>query len=465
MAPILTEIVNGIIENGYWPEEWKSSIVKPLYKSKGDKLDAKSYRPVSLTSALGRTVERVLNSQLIEHLLQHDLLSEECHGFVPGRGTVTAVLEILETLQGGIDNGNVMTLLGCDISGAFDVLDRGKLLRTLERVGLRGKSLSLIKNYFKDRKEKVEIGVALGEEKDSTRGVLQGSGLSPIFFLLYFLRSCQAIRTCRWCSTQLQLKNRERGKDCEECGSSCVYADDLNAMGSEKNYNTERLRSRIKTQGEKIEATLQKLLLLMNNDKTQFIICTNSQCRKASRLSEEGRKRREEKIETEIGGESIKEGDEVKTLGVRFDTYLRFESYWKEVRGKMAKKLYGINQVKSHLNFLQRKQLGEGLLLRALYCIEATSCCTRSVLNIPKRILNRTTRALTNNWSYEDTKLSYKALGWIEIEEMVIWRTFKLTRKILAKQNPWKMLNRIATERNGAFQQECQDSGRNYPMN
>ena len=167
--------------------EWKSSIIKPLYKGKGLKEDAKSYRPVSLTSSLGRSVERVLNAQLIEHLLKYDLLSEECHGFVPGRGTATAVLEILEKLQGGVDDGEVMTLLGCDISGAFDVLDREKLQRTLQRVGLKGKSLDLIKSYFKDRKEKVEIGISSGEEKESTRGVLQGSGLSPIFFLLYFL--------------------------------------------------------------------------------------------------------------------------------------------------------------------------------------------------------------------------------------------------------------------------------------
>ena len=99
MAPILTGIVYRIIEKGYWLEEWKSSIVKRLYKSKVDKLYAKLYHPVFLTSALRRTVERMLTSKLIEHLLQNDLLSEECHGFVPGRGTVTAVLEILEKFK------------------------------------------------------------------------------------------------------------------------------------------------------------------------------------------------------------------------------------------------------------------------------------------------------------------------------------------------------------------------------
>ena len=458
VAPLLTEIINGVIETGYWPDEWKSSIIKPLYKSKGVKLDAKSYRPVSLTSALGRTAERVLNSQLIEHLLQHNVISEECHGFVPGRGTATAVLEILETLQGDIERGNITTLLGCDISGAFDVLDRSKLLQTLERIGMKGRSLMLVRNYFLNRKEKVQIGAASGKEKTSTRGVLQGSGLSPLFFLLYFLRSCQAIRTCEWCKTQLQLKTKEQEKDCKECGSSCVYTDDHNEMGTERKFDKEKLKERIKTQGEKIESTLRKLLLLMNNDKTQFIVCCHTQCRKASRLSKEDRKNRGERIVTHIGGEEITETEEVKTLGVKFDSSLRFEPYWKEVRGKMMKKLYGINQIKSNLNFLQRKQLGNSLIMsRASYCIEATSCCTRTVLNIPKRIMNRTARILTNNWDDEQVKQNYRALGMMEVEEMAIWRTYKMAVKIQRKRNPQKMLKRIVTNKTGVWEMQEPD--------
>ena len=125
-----------------------------------------------------------------------------------------------------------------------------------------------------------------------------------------------------------------------------VYADDLNAMGSEQHYNQDNLKERL-VQGEKIEATLQKLLLQMHNDKTQFIIFTHSQRRKASRLNQEERKKRVEDVKTVIRGETITKGDDVKTLGVRFESYLCLEAYWREVRAKTMKKLYGSNQVKS----------------------------------------------------------------------------------------------------------------------
>ena len=212
----------------------------------------------------------------MEHLAKHDLVAEECHGFLPGRGTITAVLELLEKLQGGIEDGEVTTLLGCDISGAFDVLDRKKLLRTLSRTGFKGKSYKLIENYFEERKETVEVGIARSEEKESDTGVLQGSGLSPVFFLLYFLRSCFAIRKCEWCGRQLQLKNKEREGDCHKCGASCVYADDLNAVGFEDKFDIESLKNKIKTQGDRIEGTLQRQLLMMNTEKTQFIVCCDN---------------------------------------------------------------------------------------------------------------------------------------------------------------------------------------------
>ena len=141
----------------------------------------------------------------------------------------------------------------------------------------------------------------------------------------------------------------------------------------------------------------------------------------------------------------------MKTLGVTFDGFLRFEKYWKDTKTKIMKKMYAINQVKSSLTFLQRKLIVNSLILsRVEYCIEATSSCPRSILSIPRRIINRTTRVITNNWNFEDSvSENYITLGWMEIEELVVWRTFKLAKKILLRKNPMKMLRRLAEESDG----------------
>ena len=80
-------------------------------------------------------------AQLTEYLTKNKLISDEYHGFRPGRGTVSGVLELLEQLQAGVDEGGICTLLGIDISSAFDVLDRGKLERQLGLMGMGEHSL------------------------------------------------------------------------------------------------------------------------------------------------------------------------------------------------------------------------------------------------------------------------------------------------------------------------------------
>ena len=64
--------------------------------------------------------------QILEFLNQHSIKLEECHGFVEGRGCGTAVVEIIEEIQRGIEDGNIPLMLGVDISSAFDCLCRKK---------------------------------------------------------------------------------------------------------------------------------------------------------------------------------------------------------------------------------------------------------------------------------------------------------------------------------------------------
>ena len=175
-------------------------------------------------------VERLLSSQLVEYLQENSLVGDECHGFRPGRGTTSGVLEILEQLQAGVEEDGVADLLGCDISSAFDVLSREKLVRQLKLMGAGWKTVELLKDYFRRRTQQVEIGIKRGEKRRSDRGVLQGSGLSPVLFLIYFLRAGSSNRQCLACKEDLEKEIKTRRNECKKCGNSVIYADDLNII-------------------------------------------------------------------------------------------------------------------------------------------------------------------------------------------------------------------------------------------
>ena len=63
-------IYNKSIAEGVVPQEWKRANVTPLFK-KGSQSEPGNYRPVSLTSYLGKILEAILKDSLLDHLSAH----------------------------------------------------------------------------------------------------------------------------------------------------------------------------------------------------------------------------------------------------------------------------------------------------------------------------------------------------------------------------------------------------------
>ena len=47
-------LCNMAFESGVVPEDWRSAVIVPLYKGKGEKSECKNYRGISLLSVVGK---------------------------------------------------------------------------------------------------------------------------------------------------------------------------------------------------------------------------------------------------------------------------------------------------------------------------------------------------------------------------------------------------------------------------
>jgi hypothetical protein len=70
------------------PAYWLHAIVTPIFK-KGLTSDTGNYRPISLTCVSCRVMERIINLELINYLLEHGLISKCQHGFLRKHSTCT----------------------------------------------------------------------------------------------------------------------------------------------------------------------------------------------------------------------------------------------------------------------------------------------------------------------------------------------------------------------------------------
>ena len=85
-------------ETGQVPKQWKEANVTAIYKQKGQHCDPGNYRPMSLTSQVGKLFERIIRDYLVR-FLENKLLRDNQYGFRTRRSCLTNLLEFLDLVS------------------------------------------------------------------------------------------------------------------------------------------------------------------------------------------------------------------------------------------------------------------------------------------------------------------------------------------------------------------------------
>ena len=181
----LALIFNKSLNESKLPSEWKFGNVKALYKNKGRRNDPGNYRPISLTSVIGKIMESIIKDAIVEHFMRNDMFCDQQHGFVPGRNCITQLLCCLEEWTMLLDDKYPLDILYLDFKKAFDSVPHKRLITKLESYGIRGRLLSWIENFLHNRKQRVFVGDQKSQWSDVKSGIPQGSVLGPILFAIF----------------------------------------------------------------------------------------------------------------------------------------------------------------------------------------------------------------------------------------------------------------------------------------
>ena len=134
------------------PSQWLQAMVTAMHKT-GPKNSYENYRPISITSIIGKLMESIIRDKIVSHMERNNLFSETQHGFVPSRNCITILLICMEHWTNILDKGYPVDIIYTDFSKTFDRVPHQRLLKKMENLGIAGNTLEWIKSFLSYRKQ------------------------------------------------------------------------------------------------------------------------------------------------------------------------------------------------------------------------------------------------------------------------------------------------------------------------
>lgn len=349
---LLTKFFNLSIKTGIVPQDWKDANVSPLFK-KGSKAKPENYRPVSLTSIVGKMLESIIKDHITEHLNRFKLIKSSQHGFSKGRSCLTNLLEFFEEVTKELDMGNPVDIVYLDFAKAFDKVPYMRLFKKLEAHGIEGVVLNWVKNWLGGRRQQVCINKECSNWRDVTSGVPQGSVLGPVLFIIYIndLENDLVSRVGKFADDTKMSKSVRCVQDAE------ILRDDL----------------------KKLDEWAQNWQMQFNKDKCVVMHVGRSNS----------------KFDYELGGKLLNASAKEKDLGIIVDNSMKFSEQCNAAI-KNANSMLGLirrNIKNKSKNIMVR--LYKGLVRPKLeYCVQAWRPFLKKDIKNLEKIQRRATRMI-----------------------------------------------------------------------
>ena len=179
-------IFTNSLTNSTFPSSWKKANIIPIHK-KDEKNNLKNYRPISVLPTCGKLFEKLIYNSLYHYLEHNKILNLNQSGFRSGDSCINQLISITHNIFKSFDANPSLEVRGVflDISKAFDKVWHEGVLFKLRSIGVEGKLFDFIKDFLKNRSQRVVLNGQCSSWENIAAGVPQGSILGPLLFLIY----------------------------------------------------------------------------------------------------------------------------------------------------------------------------------------------------------------------------------------------------------------------------------------
>lgn len=141
---------------GYFPDKFKTALIKFIPKENGNTRDPFNYRPISLLEVTGEILKKILNNRLRNLLEEKHIFIDSYHGLRKHRGTNTAITTIYETAANLTPNNKQCYMVLRDVSKAFDKVWIQGLQYKFSRLDIPDITKIILNNFLLYRKAQIK---------------------------------------------------------------------------------------------------------------------------------------------------------------------------------------------------------------------------------------------------------------------------------------------------------------------
>ena len=183
----LVNFFSRLLRGEKMPDEWRRSVLVPLYKDKRDIKECGNYRGIKLMSHTMKLWEKVIETRIKKEVT----IAEQQFGFMPGRSTTDAIFCLLEKWGKG---QKVVHCAFIDLGKSYDRVPKEELWECLRLAETSECYIKIIKDMCDGATTTVRNAAWLAEEFKVGVGLHQGSALSPFLFGIIMEKLTEDIR-------------------------------------------------------------------------------------------------------------------------------------------------------------------------------------------------------------------------------------------------------------------------------
>ena len=179
---VLGEVV-AALRGGYIPDRWREMRVVLIPKPGRDLTQTKNWRPLNLINCIGKLGEKVVADRIQEE--GSSILHHQQYGSVRGRSAVDVLYRSVVKARRSLEGGGSVGWAFWDVKGGFQNVQSAEVLARMESCTPLRCWLPWLKRCMSPREFEVAWDGGVRGRGVATKGVPQGSPLSPVLFLVF----------------------------------------------------------------------------------------------------------------------------------------------------------------------------------------------------------------------------------------------------------------------------------------